>query len=170
VIGGGLPVGAFAGPASLMDRLAPEGPVYQAGTLSGNPAAMAAGAATLAVLRRKDSRGLDGWQRLEELGRTWEGLVAPLVARECEAGHPLGFRREGSLFWFCFGTGQPPRRFDRIPASGPPRHARFFHALRKRGVMTAPSAFEVGFLNLAMSSADLETAAGAVSEALEEAR
>jgi len=170
VIGGGLPVGAFAGPADLMDRLAPEGPVYQAGTLSGNPAAMAAGAATLAVLRRKDAEGLDGWQRLEELGRTWEGLVAPLAARECDAGHPVAFRREGSLFWFCFGTAQPPRRFDRIPASGPPHHARFFHALRKRGVMTAPSAYEVGFLNLAMFPADLETAAAAVSEALEEAR
>jgi len=170
VIGGGLPVGALAGPAALMDRLAPEGPVYQAGTLSGNPAAMAAGGATLEVLRSKDPRGLDGWARLEELGRTWEGLVAPLAARECDTGHPVAFQREGSLFWFCFGCAEPPRRFDRIPASGPARHARFFHALRKRGVMTAPSGYEVGFLNLAMTPADLEAAAAAVSEALEESR
>ena len=165
VIGGGLPVGAYGGSAALMNLISPDGGVYQAGTLSGNPLGMAAGLATLNTLQAEDA-----WAKLEELGQAWEDLLMPLIARENEAGAPLCLVREGSLFWLCFGSQQVPRSFAAIPQEGGDRHARFFHALLKRGVMIAPSAFEVGFLNLAMHHSDLEHAAGAFSAALEESR
>jgi len=165
VIGGGLPVGAYGGSAALMNLISPDGGVYQAGTLSGNPLGMAAGLATLNTLQAEDA-----WAKLEELGQAWEDLLMPLIARENEAGAPLCLVREGSLFWLCFGSQEAPRSFAAIPQDGGDRYARFFHALLERGVMIAPSAFEVGFLNLAMHHSDLEHAAEAFSAALEESR
>ena len=165
VIGGGLPVGAYGGSAALMNLISPDGGVYQAGTLSGNPLGMAAGLAALETLELKNA-----WERLEDLGKAWESLLAPLIARENEAGAPLCLVREGSLFWLCFGSQEAPLSFGAIPQDGGDRYGRFFHALLERGVMIAPSAFEVGFLNLAMNLSDLEQAAEAFSAALEESR
>jgi glutamate-1-semialdehyde 2,1-aminomutase len=161
VIGGGMPVGAYGGRRELMERLAPLGPVYQAGTLSGNPVAMAAGLATLEVLRRED-----GWTRLEALGAHLEAGVREALRR---TGAPVAFIRRGSLFWFAMQPGEPPRRFDRVSREGAPIYAAFHRALLDRGVYLAPSAFEVGFLSLAHSEADIDLTGEAVSGALAEA-
>ncbi|MGD8815758.1 MAG: glutamate-1-semialdehyde 2,1-aminomutase, partial [Acidobacteriota bacterium] len=109
VIGGGLPVGAFGGSAAIMANLAPQGAVYQAGTLSGNPVAMAAGLATLRVLQRED-----GWNRLEESGKRLEGLLTPVLE---EAPIDARLVRQGSIFWLALQGGEPPRRADAIDAA-----------------------------------------------------
>jgi glutamate-1-semialdehyde 2,1-aminomutase len=165
IIGGGLPVGAYGGRKDLMDRICPDGNVYQAGTLSGNPLCMAAGIAALDAIVAQD-----GWQRLEQLGSHWERLLQPLLAREIAAGHPLTLTRRGSLFWLCFDATEAPRTFAAIPSSGAKRFARFFHELLSRSIMIAPSAYEVGFLNLAMDEEILTQAAVAFGEALEASR
>lgn len=165
VIGGGLPVGAYGGSQKVMDYVSPEGGVYQAGTLSGNPLGMAAGLAALDTLEKEN-----GWNKLEQLGQEWEARMAPLVAREVAAGAPLAFVRQGSLFWLCFGATEGPRAFSDIPAEGAERYARFFHAQLERKVLVAPSAYEVGFLNLAMTTADLDEAAAAFDAALMQSR
>ena len=165
VIGGGLPVGAYGGRQEYMDLISPQGGVYQAGTLSGNPLCMAAGLAALKVLETEN-----GWTRLEELGAYWENLLQPLMARETADGHPVSLRREASIFWLCFGADTPPLDFAGIPADGAKRYARFFHHLLNAGIMIAPSAYEVGFLNLAMTKQDLEIAADAFGAALEASR
>jgi len=165
VIGGGLPVGAYGARRELMERVSPEGGVYQAGTLSGNPLGMAAGLATLEVLERED-----GWARLAALGAAWEARLRPLQEREGAAGRPFALVREGSIFWLCFDAEEAPRRFDAIPASGAERYARFFHHLLAHGVMIAPSAYEVGFLSLPMSESDLDFAAERFAAALEASR
>jgi len=165
IIGGGLPVGAYGGRKDLMDRISPNGNVYQAGTLSGNPLCMAAGIAALDAIVAQD-----GWRRLEQLSSHWENLLKPLLARENAAGHPLTFTRRGSLFWLCFDATEAPRSFAAIPSTGANRHARFFHELLSRSIMIAPSAFEVGFINLAMDEEILTQAAVAFGEALEASR
>jgi glutamate-1-semialdehyde 2,1-aminomutase len=156
VIGGGLPVGAFGGRADVMARLAPLGDVYQAGTLSGNPVAMAAGLATLEVLERED-----GWARLEELGGRLEERVAPLAA---DAGAALA--RIGSIFWLSLTPGPPPRSAEAIDPAGAERYRALFHGLLERGIALAPSAFEVGFLSLAHDEADVDALAAALAELL----
>lgn len=155
VIGGGLPVGAFGGRADIMDLLSPNGPVYQAGTLSGNPLALAAG---LAQLRELIRRG--GWSRLEELGREFETRV-----RFAVAGRPLTFQRLGSLFCLYFCEG-PVRSLEDAQLSDRSAFARFFHACLERGVYFAPSQFEAGFLSLAHTPDDIAETAEVVSEAL----
>jgi glutamate-1-semialdehyde 2,1-aminomutase len=160
IIGGGMPVGAFGGSRALMKRLAPEGDVYQAGTLSGNPVAMAAGLATLAKLERHGAR-----TRLEAVGRVLEESVAPLLAR---APFEARLVRAGSLFWLSLQPGEPPRRADRIEAGAATRYARIFGALLARGVALAPSAFEVGFLSLAHTEAHVARFAAALGDALTE--
>ncbi len=157
VIGGGMPVGAYGGRRELMDKVAPLGPVYQAGTLSGNPVAMAAGLATLQVLEEED-----GWQRLEQLGSAFEQAVTPALRGR---GSMV---RLGSLFWFYLAPGPAPRRFDAIHAHAAERYRLFHRVLLDRGVYLAPSAYEVGFLATAHSQDDLQLAAQAVAEALEE--
>ncbi len=161
VIGGGLPVAAYGGRRDLMRFLSPLGAVYQAGTLSGNPLAMAAGLATLETLERED-----GWRRLEALGARFEGGARRAIR---EAGAPVGFARVGSLFWFAMQPGEPPRRFDRISSEATSRYARFHRAMLDRGVYFAPSAFEVGFLSLAHAESDLDATVDAVAAALREA-
>lgn len=157
VIGGGLPVGAFGGRADIMDQLSPDGPVYQAGTLSGNPLAMAAGLTQLRELER-----LDGWKTLEETGALFEGLV-----REALAGLPLTFHRIGSMFCLYFHPGPVLRLADALQ-SDRGRFARFFHACLDAGVYFAPSQFEAGFLSLAHTPDDIRTtvrlAAGALKK------
>jgi glutamate-1-semialdehyde 2,1-aminomutase len=161
VIGGGLPVAAYGGRRDLMRHLSPLGAVYQAGTLSGNPLAMAAGLATVETLERED-----GWRRLEALAARFEGGARRAIR---DAGAPVGFARVGSLFWFAMQPGEPPRRFDRISSEATSRYARFHRALLGRGVYFAPSAFEVGFLSLAHAESDLDATIDAVADALREA-
>jgi len=160
VIGGGLPVGAFGGRADLMAQLAPLGPVYQAGTLSGNPVAMAAGLATLEALEEADA-----WTRLEALGAELEERLAPVLAA---APFPAQLVRVGSIFWICLQGGEPPRRADAIDGSAAELYGKIFHGLLARGVSIAPSAYEVGFLSLAHTSADLQRLAAVLAETFTE--
>ena len=159
VIGGGLPVGAYAGPAAIMDQLAPLGPVYQAGTLSGNPLAMAAGITTLELL---DAPG--SYERLESLGdRLERGMRAAI------AGKPnLVFQRVGSMFCLYFCSG-PVRNYDDAKRSDTKAFGKFFHAMLRRGVYLAPSQFEAGFLSLAHTEGDIDRTLAAGNEALAEA-
>jgi len=158
VIGGGLPVGAFGGRREIMRHLAPEGRVYQAGTLSGNAAAMAAGLATLRVLERED-----GWSRLDRDGDELERLLSPVLA---EAATPVRLVRMGSLFWMSLQEGDAPRAAERIDPAVAERYAPLFHALLDRGIALAPSAYEIGFLSLAHTPAHLAALRDALASAL----
>ncbi len=160
VIGGGLPVGAFGGSAELMGNLAPEGAVYQAGTLSGNPVAMAAGLETLLVLRRDDA-----WARLEATGARLEALLSPVLAA---APVPAQLVRCGSIFWMALQDGAPPRHADALSSAAPGIYSDLFGELLGRGVYLAPSAYEVGFVSLAHQPEDLELLARALGEAFDE--
>jgi glutamate-1-semialdehyde 2,1-aminomutase len=158
VIGGGMPVGAFGGEQRVMARLAPDGDTYQAGTLSGNPVAMAAGLATLDVLER-DS----GWQRLEERGAELERLIQPVLAR---APFPLNLVRVGSLFWMSMSEQGAPRSASALGERETRRFAALFHAMLERGVYLPPSAYEACFLSLAHTSTDLGEFAAALEASL----
>ncbi len=159
VIGGGMPVGAFGGSRGVMGRLAPDGDAYQAGTLSGNPVAMAAGLATLDTLEREA-----GWQRLEALGSALERKLAPIVAR---ARFPLQLVRLGSLFWLSLqDSREPPRVASALPPEATARFAQLFHAMLARGVYLPPSPYEVCFLSLAHREAHLDELAAALDAAL----
>ncbi len=160
VIGGGLPVGAFGGRRELMRHLAPEGPVYQAGTLSGNAIAMTAGLTTLRVLEREN-----GWARLEETGRALEALLAPVLAK-ATAAVPTQLVRLGSLFWLALQSGSAPRSAEAIDAAASTRFAPLFHALLADGVALAPSAYEAGFLSLAHEPHHLTQLRDALARAL----
>ena len=147
VIGGGLPVGAFGGKAEIMDQLAPDGPVYQAGTLSGNPLAMAAG---LAQLKELDK--LQGWQRLEETGALFEKGVREALSK---AGKEYIFHRIGSMFCLFF-TNSPVRDLDSATAAAESGFFKgFFHYCLKNGVFLAPSPYETGFISMAHSEEDI---------------
>jgi len=140
VVGGGLPAAAYGGKRALMSQMAPSGPIYQAGTLSGNPLAVAAGLETLRRLRRRGT-----YERLDGAART---LAAGL--RECasSAGIPLTTAAVGGMFGFFLHPG-PVASFDDAKKSDLPRFRAFFHAMLERGVYLAPSAFEAGFVSLA---------------------
>jgi glutamate-1-semialdehyde 2,1-aminomutase len=157
VIGGGLPVGAFGGRAEIMDLLSPLGPVYQAGTLSGNPLAMAAGLAQLRELERRD-----GWTHLETLGAAYEEQVRHALRR---AGLPYQFQRIGSMFCLYF-TGEPVRDLASAQKADRARFSKFFHFCREAGVYFAPSQFEAGFLSMAHTSDDLAQTAEVAARAL----
>ena len=159
VIGGGLPVGAFGGRAEIMDQLSPDGPVYQAGTLSGNPLAMAAGLAQLRELER-----IDGWKVLEELGQRFETLVRDATAK---AKMNITFHRIGSMFCLFFTSG-PVVDLATAQRSDLKMFAKFFHACLKRGVYFAPSQFETGFISTAHMPEDIERTAAVISQALRE--
>ena len=157
VIGGGLPVGAFGGRADIMDRLSPDGPVYQAGTLSGNPLAMAAGLAQLRELERTDA-----WNRLEQLGAQFESAVRDALAAK---GLNYTFHRLGSMFCLFFKEG-PVRNLDDAGKSDTEAFARFFHFCLDRGVYFAPSQFETGFISTAHTPDDLARTAEVTAAAL----
>ena len=159
VIGGGLPVGAFGGRRELMRHLAPLGPVYQAGTLSGNAVAMAAGLTTLKILEREN-----GWHRLDQLGRSLEAAVGSVLA---DAPGRMQLVRHGSLFWLALQAGDPPRSAETIAADAGARYAPVFHALLERGITLAPSAYEVGFLSLAHTDAHVAQLREALAGALD---
>ncbi len=149
IIGGGLPCGAFGGKRKIMDLLAPLGPVYQAGTLSGNPLAMAAGIATLRHLG--DHRG-EIYSQLEVAG----GAVAGGVAQAAkEAGVPLTTNRAGSMFTWFFTAG-PVRNFDQARESDTEAFAQFHQAMLDQGVWLPPSQFEAAFLGTAHTAADVD--------------
>jgi len=162
VIGGGLPVGAFGGRADIMDMLAPDGPVYQAGTLSGNPLAMAVGLAQLRELEKQQA-----WQRLEETGAAFEAGVQGILG---EIGIPLTLNRIGSMFCLFF-TQQPVHHLDDAKTSNTIAFRKFFHKALGLGAYFAPSPFEAGFLSLAHGPSDigetLEIMRPALREALE---
>jgi glutamate-1-semialdehyde 2,1-aminomutase len=159
VIGGGMPVGAFGGSRKIMSRLAPDGDTYQAGTLSGNPVAMAAGSATLEILIKQN-----GWQKLEALGAELETLLQPVIAK---AGFPVHLVRQGSLFWMSFHEAGAPRTAAPLTAAASKRFSALFHAMLDRGVYLPPSAYEACFLSLAHTSADLQRFAEALGDSLE---
>ena len=157
VIGGGLPVGALGGRAEIMDYLAPLGPVYQAGTLSGNPLAMAAGLAQLKVLEEQTI-----FAKLEKLGAR---LEAETRAALKSAGLDYVFYRVGSMFCLFF-TGQAVRNLDDAKTADTGHFARFFHSLLDTGIYVAPSQFETGFISAAHTEEDIAKTAQAVRDAL----
>jgi glutamate-1-semialdehyde 2,1-aminomutase len=158
VIGGGLPVGAFAAPRALMRQLAPEGDVYQAGTLSGNPVTLAAGLATLRVLEEEG-----GWRRLAALG---EYLARQVGAALAESPVPAVLCRMGSIFWITWFAETEPRSTAAIDARSADIYAHVFHSLLERGIALAPSPFEVGFLSLAHEHIDIDRLAEGLRGAL----
>ncbi len=157
IIGGGLPVGAFGGRTDIMDLLAPLGPVYQAGTLSGNPLAMAAGLATLDELARGDA-----YAQLEGSGAR---LQAGMEDAARSARVPVRFQRIGSMFCAYF-TEREVWNLEDAMHSDRARFARFFHGMLDRGVYLAPSQFEAGFLSTAHTEADLDATVRTAAEVL----
>ncbi|MGC2626847.1 MAG: glutamate-1-semialdehyde 2,1-aminomutase [Candidatus Udaeobacter sp.] len=157
IIGGGLPVGAFGGRAEIMDELSPDGPVYQAGTLSGNPIAMAAGLAQLRELER-----IDGWKLLDQLGAQFEALARDGIR---SANIDVTFHRLGSMFCWFFAVA-PIVDLQSAQRSDLKTFGSFFRACLKRGVYFAPSQFETGFISTAHSAGDIEDTGAVVREAL----
>ena len=158
VIGGGMPVGAFAGKREVMKNLSPEGGVYQAGTLSGNPVAMTAGLATLRTLQKED-----GWRRLEALGAYLEQVVGAALS---ESPVPVRLCRLGSMFWLAWLADSAPRAAEALETNASAVYARVFHSLLDQGIALAPSAFEIAFLSLAHSKRDVDRLAEALRFAL----
>jgi glutamate-1-semialdehyde 2,1-aminomutase len=162
VIGGGMPVGAYGASRDLMERLAPLGPVYQAGTLSGNPVAMAAGSATLGLLL---AEGGAAFNQLEELGSVFsEGLATTFK----DHGLPWSVERVGSILWLVLQEGQRPRSFEAIQPETADVYARLHSALHHRGISLAPSAYEVMFVSLAHDRSVIEETVAAFGDALAE--
>src|SRR5580765_8177883 len=157
IIGGGLPVGAFGGRAEIMDQLSPDGPAYQAGTLSGNPIAMAAGLAQLRELER-----INGWKLLEELGAQFEALARDAIK---SASIDVTFHRVGSMFCLFFAAA-PIIDLASAQRSDLKTFGSFFRACLKRGIYFAPSQFETGFISTAHSVGDIEDTGAVVREAL----
>jgi glutamate-1-semialdehyde 2,1-aminomutase len=158
VIGGGLPVGAYGGRADIMAKVAPVGDVYQAGTLSGNPLAMAAGVVTLQRLRDTDA-----YDRLAERGRRLAEVLAVSLDRYADS---LAFARVGSMFTLFFSPARVTN-FDEAMACDTARFALYHARMLERGVYLPPSQFEANFISLAHSTDDIERAGGAMNETLD---
>ena len=148
VVGGGMPAAAFGGRADIMASLAPDGPVYQAGTLSGNPVAMAAGLATLNLI---DAPGF-----YEKLGERTKQLTDGLAAAAADAGIGLCVEQQGGMFGFVFTESGPVRSFAQVAAADVERFRTFFHGMLDEGVYLAPSAFEAGFVSAAHGDSEIE--------------
>lgn len=148
VIGGGLPVGAFGGKREIMEHIAPLGPVYQAGTLSGNPLAMCAGLATLNAISEPGFH-----DRLKE---KTNAVRDGLKAAADEAGIPLAVQSAGAMFGFFFTDADTVTRFDQVMACDVERFKKFFQGMLKEGIYLAPSAFEAGFTSAALTADDIE--------------
>lgn len=161
VIGGGLPVGAFGGRADIMDLLAPLGPVYQAGTLSGNPLAMAAGIAALEELAAANA-----YTTLEKLGAI---LETGLKDSAKSAGVPVQFNRCGSMFCAYFTT-EPVHNLADAMKSDRERFKQYFHGMLEQGIYLAPSQFEAGFLSTAHTQADIEKTVAAAQKTMRQLR
>ena len=148
VIGGGMPAAAYCGKADVMASIAPDGPVYQAGTLSGNPVAMAAGLKTLELIDNDDF-----WTGLSA---TTQSLVDGLAAAAADAGVPVAVENEGGMFGLVFTDRDRVRTFDDVAAADVDRFRKFFHGMLDEGVYLAPSAFEAGFVSAAHGEAEIE--------------
>ena len=158
IIGGGMPVGAYAASHELMSHIAPDGPVYQAGTLSANPVAMAAGYAALEQLLRPGF-----YEELAEKTRTFVQQIQTHCDRR---GYPVTIPHLASIFWMAFSRDLI-RRADQIEAASMEKFRRLHHELLQRGVYLGPSGYEVGFVSAAHTEADLQEAAGRINEALD---
>jgi len=156
VIGGGMPLAAVGGKREIMQRIAPLGPVYQAGTLSGNPVAVAAGLATLKLV---DTPGFQ-----ERIEATTQSLVEGLAAEAKRAGATFSSQSIGSMFGVYFRAA-PPRSFAEVMQCDRERFNRFFHAMLERGVYLAPSAYEAGFVSAAHGAREIEETLAAAREA-----
>ena len=156
VIGGGLPLGALGGRRDIMEKLAPLGPVYQAGTLSGNPVAVAAGLATLQLVVQP--------RLLERIEATTKALVEGLAAEAKKRGITFSAQSIGSMFGLYF-RGSPPKSFAEVMQCDRERFNRFFHTMLERGVYLAPSAYEAGFVSAAHGDAEIDATLAAAREA-----
>ncbi|MGE3772191.1 MAG: glutamate-1-semialdehyde 2,1-aminomutase [Gammaproteobacteria bacterium] len=162
IIGGGLPVGAFAGPAKYLDQIAPSGAVYQAGTLSGNPLAMACGLATLQLVAEPGFHA--------RLARTTARLADGLQALSARHGIPLTVNHVPGMFGLFFTDRTRVTSFKDVMACDVARFKRFFHAMLEAGIYLAPSAFEAGFVSAAHTDADIDFTLDAAARALDESR
>ena len=160
VLGGGLPVGAFGGRAEIMAHLAPLGPVYQAGTLSGNPLAMSAGIATLKKV------GAPGF--FDALTETTRSLVTGMAQAAADAGVPLATESVGGMFGLFFTENDRVSSFAQVMACDSERFSTFFHGMLKRGIYLAPSAFEAGFVSVTHSEAEISETLTAAAEVFAE--
>jgi len=158
IVGGGMPAAAFGGRADIMASIAPDGPVYQAGTLSGNPVAMAAG---LATLQQIDQPGF-----YEALSERTQQLVEGLAAAANEAGIPLATEHAGGMFGFIFTDGGPVRRFSQVASADIGRFKKFFHGMLSEGVYLAPSAYEAGFVSAAHGDTEIDRTLDAAAKVL----
>jgi glutamate-1-semialdehyde 2,1-aminomutase len=156
ILGGGLPAAAFGGRADIMDLLAPMGPVYQAGTLSGNPLAMAAGLATLETLKELNA--------YEKLGQAMAAFTSGLEDQARKAGIPLTINRQGPMAGMFFHQG-PVETFEDVMASDAARYAKFFHAMLEGGVYLAPSPYESLFVSTSHTAEVIEQALTAAEKA-----
>ena len=160
VIGGGMPVGAFGGKREIMKQIAPTGPIYQAGTLSGNPVAMAVGLKTLELI------SADGfYERLSKLAkRLLDGLKS--VAKECNI--PLTTNQAGAMFGFFFSEEEQISHFSQVCKCNLERFKAFYHGMLDRGIYLAPSAYETGFVSAAHTEADIDATIDAAREVMQE--
>jgi glutamate-1-semialdehyde 2,1-aminomutase len=156
IIGGGLPVGAFGGRADIMDWIAPLGPVYQAGTLSGNPVAMAAGLATLTLVQEQGF--------YQHLSATTTNLVERLQQAANNAGIELATAASGGMFGLFFTSATEVTSFAQATACDVARFKRFFHAMLKHGIYFAPSAFEAGFVSSAHGPTEIDATVHAAEQ------
>jgi glutamate-1-semialdehyde 2,1-aminomutase len=155
IIGGGMPVGAFGGRSDIMRQLAPLGPVYQAGTLSGNPVAMTAGIATLELI------SLPGFH--QHLGAMTDVLMEELSSAADGAGIPLATNHVCGMFGFFFTTERDVDSYAKVMACDVERFKKFFHGMLREGIYLAPSAFEAGFLSASHTAADIEATVAAAA-------
>ena len=160
VIGGGMPVGAFGGKREIMEKISPLGPVYQAGTLSGNPIAMTAGLKTLKLIS-----GTDFYSKLT--AKT-EALVSGLKIRAATAGVSITTNQVGGMFGLFFSDAEKVSDFAQSMACNQEQFRKFFHAMLDRGIYLAPSAFEAGFVSAAHSDEDLQQTLDAAQESFAE--
>ena len=156
VIGGGMPAAAYGGRADVMASIAPDGPVYQAGTLSGNPVAMAAGLKTLELI--------DNDAFWSELSAKTRYLVDGLAAAAADAGIPVSVESEGGMFGMVFTDQGPVRSYEQVAAANVERFRTFFHGMLDEGIYLAPSAFEAGFVSAAHSDDDFDQTIAAAAK------
>ena len=147
VIGGGMPVGAFGGKREIMEQIAPLGPIYQAGTLSGNPVAMAAGLTTLNMISQPDF--------FESLTKKTQTLAKGLEERAAKANIALTTNQVGAMFGFFFSEEKNITTFEQVSACDAERFKKFYHGMLEQGIYLAPSAYETGFVSSSHSDADI---------------
>jgi glutamate-1-semialdehyde 2,1-aminomutase len=148
IIGGGMPVGAFGGKRAIMEHIAPLGPVYQAGTLSGNPIAMAAGLAALTEISKPDV--------FEKLTAKTSQLITGLSGAAKQHGVPMTFNQVGGMFGFFFSNETRVSNYQQATQCDTAAFKHFFHLMLQQGIYLAPSAYEAGFISLAHSDTDLK--------------